>query len=332
MRVARPPPTDAPRLVTVVSTEEEFDWNGPFRRENTGVEAARHLHHGQAVFDAAGVAPTYVVDFPIATTAASVEVLRAVHDAGRCEIGAHLHPWVTPPHEESVGVRNSFSGNLPAELERRKLEVLCDAIERSFGVRPRTYQAGRYGLGAATAAALEALGFDVDASASPGFDYSRDGGPDFSAMSCDPFWFGERRPLLALPMTGGIVGALPAGRVEVYRTLATPGLRWTHALGALARLRLLERLRLSPEGVDFGALRRLVKALLDDGVRVFVLGLHSPTFLPGSTPYVRDERELQEFLGRLRRFYDLFLGELGGRPLTASQARRELLERCPPRP
>jgi hypothetical protein len=324
------PVGEAPLIATLVSTEEEFDWNGPFDRAATSVRSAAHLHRGQRVFDELGLRPAYLVDYPIATGSESVAALREIHDGGRCEIGAHLHPWVSPPHEEPLSPRYSFPGNLPRELERRKLEHLVAAIEGSFGVRPRTYQAGRYGFGAATAEALEDLGFEVDASASPGFDFRGEDGPDYSELSPQAFWFGGRRPLLALPVTGAFVGFWRLSPARLYRAAQSPALRWSHLGGLLARARAVERIRLSPEGFALSELQRLTRSLLERGVRVFVFSWHSPSLMPGCTPYVRDERDLEAFLSTCRRYYEYFLGELGGRHVTPLEMRAALLERSPP--
>ena len=87
-----------PTLFVVVDTEAEFDWAKPFRRDLNTVEAADHLGRGQAVFDRYGLKPLYVVDYPIATNPKSVARIRDILERGACEIGAHLHPWTTPPY------------------------------------------------------------------------------------------------------------------------------------------------------------------------------------------------------------------------------------------
>ncbi|MCC7014014.1 MAG: polysaccharide deacetylase family protein [Planctomycetes bacterium] len=325
-----PTPANAPAhpagltLLTVISTEEEFDWSAPFGRENTSVSAIQAVRHGQAVFDSCGVRPVYVVDYPVASNPQSAATLREILESGRCEIGAHLHPWVTPPFEEDVNPRNSFPGNLPHALERRKLIEVVHALERAFGIVPRAYQAGRYGVGPATSDLLEELGFEVDFSSSPGFDFSREGGPDFSQLRSVTHWSGRKRSVLSVPMSGAIVGAIPTGRVAVHRLASSELLRWTGFGSVVARLRLAERVRLSPEGFDDAALARLVQHLLDDGVRVFAFGLHSPSFMPGCTPYVTNAAELARFLDRIRRFYDFFLGDLGGRHVTPSELHLEM--------
>src|SRR3546814_17978186 len=53
------------RFMLFVDTEEEFDWNAPFRRTGHGVTALQGMERGQAYFAAAGVQPVYVTDYPV---------------------------------------------------------------------------------------------------------------------------------------------------------------------------------------------------------------------------------------------------------------------------
>src|SRR5687768_14349661 len=96
-----------PTLMVVVDTEEEFDWSAPFSRDATSVTAMRHIDRAQRLCESAGVAPTYVIDYPIARQPLGYEAISAWARDGRCQLGAHLHPWVTPPFEEDVCGRNS---------------------------------------------------------------------------------------------------------------------------------------------------------------------------------------------------------------------------------
>jgi hypothetical protein len=84
--------------------------------------------------------------------------------------------------------------------------------------------------------------------------------------------------------------------------------------GVLARSGLLERIRLTPEGVDLAANIRLARNLYDQGCRIFSFTYHSPSLVPGMTPYVSSERELATFLACMDRFFAFFRKELGGRP------------------
>jgi hypothetical protein len=62
--------------------------------------------------------------------------------------------------------------------------------------------------------------------------------------------------------------------------------------GVLARLGLLERVPLTPEGVGLSAALRAIDAAIADGLPVLVFSFHSPSLLPGHTPYVRDNEAL----------------------------------------
>ncbi|MHC4549815.1 MAG: polysaccharide deacetylase family protein [Planctomycetota bacterium] len=307
-----------PSLCVIVDTEEEFDWSGGFRRENTSVRNIAAVPRVQEVFDEFGIRPTYVVDYPVATRPEGIAPLREIADSGRAEIGAHLHPWVNPPHEEEVNARNSYPGNLPRDLEARKLRELGDAIEAAFEVRPRVYRAGRYGIGPNTGAILEEQGYEVDVSVCPHLDFGADGGPDFLGADCAPYWFGSGRRLLELPRSAAYVGFLRSWAGLLRR------LNWWILPGLLSRTGALTRLTLAPEARAPEDMRRLTRDLHRRGHRAFLLDFHSPSADIGHTPYVRSEADLAAFLDRCRRYCEFFLDEMNGRPTTPLELKREL--------
>ena len=302
--------------MVIVDTEEEFDWSAPLSRANRSVNSVAAQSAAHEVFANYGVVPTYVVDYPVAVTESSISVLTDLLKAGVCEIGAHLHPWVNPPDVEDVNAFNSYPGNLPADLEREKLEVLSAAIENNIGFRPRVYKAGRYGLGFNTAAILEETGYDVDLSVVPYTSFAADGGPDYRTFGASPYWFGAKRKLLEIPLTCGFAGVLAASGPRSFPALSSDLGMKSRLPGIAARLRLLERIRLTPEGIDHAAHRRLINSMLAEGHRVFAMAYHSPSLQPGNTPYVRDKADLKAFLGTLRWTLDYFLNEIGGKATT----------------
>jgi hypothetical protein len=319
------PPEVPPILTVVIHTEEQFDWDKAHDRNATAVSHMRSIDRAQRLFEEYGIVPNYVVDYPVASQEEGFGPLKPYVDDNKATVGAHLHPWVSPPHEEKVIRRNTYPGNLPAALEREKLRLLTERITESFGVKPKTYLAGRYGFGPNTAAALEDLGYEVDISPAPPIDFSSDGGPDYSGYSSHPFWFDERRKLLGLPSTGAYVGLLRRGGTPLYKLMTAPALRFAHLPGICSRLRLMERVRLSPEDYTEPELRRLTLSLLGRGLRVFVFGFHSPSLEPGHTPYVRNAAALEDFLNRCRRYFDFFFAEVEGKGMHPIEI-RNLLE------
>jgi hypothetical protein len=323
------PASAPPALITVIDTEEAFDWAAPFDPASRSVEHMAAIGRVQAIFDAQGVVPCYLVSYPIVAQQAGYRPLAPYLEAGRAIIGAHLNPWVTPPHAEAVSARNSYPGNLPPPLEAAKLAALAARVERALGIRPTLYKAGRHGKGPSTEGILEAQGFEVDLSPAPPTDCRADGGPDYRHESPRPFWFGRGRRLLCLPGTGAFVGAAAALGPALQPLLERRRVAWLRPVAIASRLRLLERLRLTPEGFTLAEMLRLTRALLARGQRTFVLSFHSPSVVPGNTPYVRSDAELAAFLGRLRGFLAWFCHDLHGRFITPHALKAEL-ERLPP--
>jgi len=314
-------------LSVIVDTEEEFDWTRPFSRDSTATTAiaAQPLAHAR-VFDRLGIVPTYVIDWPVATTKPAYTTLKALMDQGRCEIGTHLHPWVSPPHVEEVNVHNSYTGNLPPELELEKLRLLTQAIAENFGRNPTVFKAGRYGLGRGTAAALARLGYLIDASVVPHTSFGADGGPDFTGYDNTPFWFGaDDAPLLELPVTTAYCGWLGSQGSWLHPALASAAARALRLGGIAARTRALERIRLTPEGCGAQDMKRLVKSLARSGNQVFTLTYHSPSLVPGHTPYVRSQADLEAFLGAIAGICEFFRDELGGIFMSASKLRQAMI-------
>ena len=326
--IARLPQSETPQLIVVVDMEAEFDWSGPLSRAATSVKSVRCEVNSQRIFERYMIMPVYVVDYAVASQADGYQPLTELLDDGRCIIGAHLQPWANPPFLENVDDRrNSYAGNLPEALERDKLASLVEMIERNLKVRPRVYRAGRFGVGPATAVNLARFGFDVDTSVVPYTDFrGEDGGPDFRRCGGDPYWFGPDNRLLEIPLTVDYTGAFSSLGPRFYGTISQGRHRRAlHLPGVMARLHLLDRIRLSPEGIEFEEMRRLTRSLIRRGQRLFNFTYHSPSFQAGNTPYVQSSADLQRFIDKIERYFDFFFGELGGRATTPHEVRELLL-------
>ncbi|ANY21195.1 hypothetical protein A6F68_02703 [Tsuneonella dongtanensis] len=288
------------RVLLTVDTEEEFDWSGPFTRDRHGLTHVPAIARFQEFCEGLGVSPVYLVDWPIATNALAVEIIGDAVRARRAEVGIQLHPWVNPPFDEEISVRNSFAGNLPPELERAKFMALRDRIEQAFEVQPLIYRAGRYGLGPQTAGLLRDAGVAIDTSVRANYDYSAQGGPDYRNHPLEPYWVDSARTLLELPLTTVYFGLLRRQGRLIQRVAA----HMPHLPGILSRLGLVERIALTPEGVTASEAIKGIDMALDDGLPILVLSFHSPSLAPGNTDYVRDARDLDRLYDWLRRVYD----------------------------
>lgn len=277
------------RVLLTIDTEEEFDWRAPFRREGYGLSHVAAIPRFQSFCERIGARPVYLVDWPVVHDARAVEVIGDAVRRGTAEVGVQLHPWVNPPFEEQLSAPNSFAGNLPQALEAAKFMALRDRVATAFARAPQIYRAGRYGLGPNTAAMLRQAGIPIDTSVRPLFDYSVDGGPDYSNHPLAPYWVDPERALLELPLTSTYWGPLRRLGPLIHRVQR----HVPTFFSGFSRLGLLERIALTPEGVSAAEALRGIDLSLDAGLPVLVLSFHSPTLAPGHTPYAQTEAQVE---------------------------------------
>jgi len=305
-----------PLLIVVVDTEEEFNWAKPPDSAETSVSHMESLHLTHDICTQYGVSPCYVIDYPIASQKLSADILNGYLAKHQCEIGAHLHPWVNPPIEEQLSSRNMYPGNLPKDLEYRKLKTLRDMIEQQFGNKPNTYKAGRYGFGKNTLDILKQLGFSIDLSFCPPIDHSADGGPDYSDNNSEPFIFKDS-DILEIPISGSFTGIMGKYSKPVFNI--SQRFEKIRMPGILSRTNVLDRLILSPEGYTPEEHIKVVKYLYKKGQRVFTWSFHSPTVVPGNTAYVTNKVQQQNYLDCFKRFFDYFFNQLNGSATTPTE-------------
>jgi hypothetical protein len=281
------PATFGTRFLVFADVEEEFDWGRPPSRTNRATSAMAAFPQAHCRFADHGTGLVCMADHPIATDPRAVDILRRVVEDGRSAIGTQLHAWVTPPYADAQP-GDSFPGNLPRALEAAKLDTITAAVASAFGTTPLIYRAGRYGIGPHTAALLMARGYRLDSSVRAGYDYATDGGPDFSRLGNRAFRLGG---LVELPASTVFTGALRRGGAALYRALG----QVPRGRGAFAHAGLLERIALTPEDMPIDAALRAVRTAVAGGERLLTFSFHSPSIVPGHTPYVRDADDLARF-------------------------------------
>lgn len=323
-----------PSLIVTVDTEEEGLWSGRFRtRENT-VKNIAGVPRFQEVCRRYGVRPTYLVDTPVVDDDRAVETLSDYFWKDECEIGAHLHPWCAPPLQEESTERNSFMCNLPELLQREKLERLTDAIEERFGRRPTSFRAGRYGLDIVGARILTTLGYEIDSSVIPFTDYTKHGGQDFRRAPFQPYRVGQddlcraddAGQLLEVPVTVGFGGfTRPTFRTanRLVETCSRGLGRPLHVVGVLDRLNVVRRIKFSPEQANARRMKQLVRAAIANGLPAMVMMLHSSSLMVGGSPYVQDQRELDQLFARLEDVFAYCRHELNMPSHTLTEFARE---------
>jgi len=316
-----------PALLVTLDTEEEGLWSGVFRNSGNTVENTRGIPRFQELCDRYEVPPTYLVDTPVVEDDRSAELLSGYQNDGRCEIGAHLHAWCTPPFEGESSARSSYLCNLPPGLQRAKITHLAEQIAARSGRRPSSFRAGRYGLDATGVRLLAEAGFVADSSVTPLTDHSGDGGPDFERAPTTPYYPSETD--IAVPAAVGAVLEVPVtigfnvhDFARARRIRSHLGRSWlgrAGAVGFLDRLGILRRTVLNPERFDAKRMAQLVDVFLARRSPCAVLTLHSSSLRPGHNPYVPDGRALERLYASLEGVLEHCRGRrrMGAETLTA---------------
>lgn len=280
-------------LIFSVDTEED---NWAPTRDHITVENIRELPHLHAFLRRLGLRTTYFVDYPVAATRWSAEILRSLYNEGGAEIGAHLHPWNTPPLKGGFRQRNTMLKNLPFGLQHAKIERLRNTIEAELQVRPRSFRAGRMGFGSETAAALIRAGFAVDSSVTPFINWKDfDDGPNFVGAPLACYRLGGNGdvrvpvpdgPLCEVPISCGFTARPFEWRSRAHGFLTQPLLRPLKLAGMASRIGLVRQVIGSPETSSLEDLLVLSRCLIDEGLPFIHFFLHSPSLLPGRSPFV----------------------------------------------
>lgn len=321
------------RVAVTVDTEADGQWQHGRPLATANVAAWPPF---QELCRRHGVSPTYLVTSEIAADPAATAFLTPLRGAGELEVGAHLHPWTTPPFADEPGLHqndglHTFPCQVEPDLLRAKLETLTRQVGDAVGVRPTSYRAGRFGIDAAGARMLADLGYVIDSSVTPFTSWVRTvgrpghgGGPDFRGYDARPFRVaGTGAPgLVELPVT-----IMPTYAVTRHS-------RWLreHWHARPARLkghgrRLLPRpqplwLRPRPDYV-LGDLLTLVNEAERAGLQFAVFMFHSSELLAGASPYRPTERDIDVLFALLDGLFDA-LRRRGHGFVTLSDAGRAL--------
>ncbi|MGH7585908.1 MAG: hypothetical protein ACREMH_06655 [Gemmatimonadales bacterium] len=316
-------------VVVTVDTEEDNWFPARDGIRNSNIAGLARL---RAVLDRFALRATFLTTWHVARDRAAMGILLGLRDGHGAEIGAHLHPWNTPPIVEEFGPRTFGWKHLASDLQARKLETLTSAIAEVTGAPPTSFRAGRWSLGPAGATALLRQGYRTDSSVLPySYWYDVEDSPNYYRAPEFPWRVDGARPvespaedgLVEIPPTVGFSRWPWRPWATVDRALQVGPARLFRVAGILARARMIEKLALSPEINSAEHMLALARVAIANGVRVLNVFLHSGAFTSGCTPYVNSSAQLDYFVGELDRFFEglarltpcesLTLGEAGER-------------------
>lgn len=295
------------KMYAIVTIDvEEDDWIG-HRRSGCTTENIREIPVLHRYLDDAGLKPTYLLNYPIATDPYAIDLFKGLMQDGKCEIGTHIHPWNTPPFEEVIDERNSMLCNLPEKLQYDKIRKVHEAIKDKLKTEPVSFRAGRWAFDEIVGRNIHRLGYTVDSSVTAYVDWSCYMGPDFSDIPPDPYTLplrdahgNQNGSLLEVPASVGYIQKNQHYCNELYKVVKKPYLDKIKILGLLNGLKILNKVWLSPEICDLRGMIKLIERYRSDGQRIINMTLHSNSMVCGLNPFVIEKNDLIKFKDKLR--------------------------------
>ena len=259
----------------------------PLAFEGVRVGIVERLH---PLFVAMGAKPTYLLSPELLRDGPCVERLGALEG---CELGAHLHGELAEPGAFEPEITDAVQRDYPLEVERAKLRSLTEGFGRAFGRAPRSFRAGRFGVGPHTLGLLDDLGYAVDSSVTPYVDWS-----DVSAGLS--FLHAPTQPYHADPSDAGRPG--DSRLLEVPVTIRPSALSRWPLLGRHVEPRWLRPTRTRGETLIAIARDAIADARRANPERPVVLNamFHNVEVVAGTSPYAATDAQALRILDRLR--------------------------------
>jgi hypothetical protein len=130
-------------LAVSIDVEEEGLFTNRYDTGDAPVNNVGSLRLLDPVFRDYGIRPTLLVSYQVARSLYCRELLLELRDRWHGEIGAHLHPWNTPPLDRLPYPEPVPSELIPKDLLAAKLDALIGSISE-MGVEPVSFRMGRF--------------------------------------------------------------------------------------------------------------------------------------------------------------------------------------------
>jgi hypothetical protein len=307
------------QLIITIDTEADDQWQrrGPVTTENIAF-----IPPFQDICTRHGFPPTYLCTHDVVSDPAFDQVLVPFERQGLAEIGAHLHPWTTPPLDQywdQTDRANAYASEIPTDLFRRKLETLTAALEARCGRRPTSYRAGRWGFSAAHTQILLDLGYIVDCSVTPLLSWgdagARERGQDYREAPARPYfmaWGDPGRPgassLIEVPVTvlqtNGLMRRSPVLTEWYRRSRKHSVAKGLNRLFRVAPQWFRPFQDMTPDRLMdvFRAARRL-------DLPIIQMAFHSSELMPGASPHNPGPEDVRRLLAKLDDVFSQLSGE-----------------------
>jgi hypothetical protein len=319
-----------PTLFTMtVDTEEEWEWGSGWPTTDLSVTNIGQLPRFQGVCSRYGVATTYFTDQAVLDNPEARQIVLELSKRERVEIGMHIHPWNTPPLDESgpVTPRKTFLHNLPEKLILAKLNSVHGRFVQN-GLEPTSFRGGRYSSYGKIHDFLRDKRFLADASVVPYTTWSDDGAPDYREWDLQPVRVPPRhlseQPLWVIPLTLGFTRRPFHFWRKCYALIEKSWLGRLRLIGMAERLGVVRKSWLNFEDPLGEGMLTFLKLLRRLKLPCICLTVHSSSLVAGKGPYTRTQADENRLFAQLEEVFGTLAKWPEFQPATVSEVAVQL--------
>lgn len=311
-------------FIITIDTEGDNLWV-PYQTETGYREIttrnALYLQRFQDLCEKHGFKTTFLTNHEMATS----DDYRRFAEKGlrkkTLEIGLHTHTWNMPPDYPlpyNPDGNNAYAGDYPYDVLKEKVTRLTNLLRENFQCDVTSHRGGRWYLDNNLCQILDACGYIVDCSETPGLTWSslignKIYGNDYTDYSDDVHVMDEfQSDMLQVPPTIIEAGPLEFGKFYSAREIVTKIKK--------------KKIWLRPNGSNLNDLIYIVNRQSEAG-KYLEFMIHSSELMPGGSPTFKNKASIE----RLYRHMEIVFSrieELGYEGITLSDYAREYSDRA----
>jgi len=288
---------DSLQVVVSVDVEEDGLGCGRYPRIPPGLTNVAALQRLEFLPRDFGLPLTLLATYPVVMDDACASLLRRWRESLGAEIGAHLHPWNTPPFSDG---KMEGDGKL-TPLDAEKMAILRAAVMDRAGGEAHSFRMGRFAVSEALFDDVQRAGFQRESSVVPYHvtsgtleAYSASSRPYCLRPATDSASALWEIPLTTLPICSS------AGRGLAFVTRSASRRPWQAGLQrAFQRVGVVG---VHPAWFSLPMMCWAARMQVARGGRLIHIFLHSSELLPGCVPAYPTEQSVQALVNRLSAF------------------------------
>lgn len=279
-------------FIITVDTEGDNLWRYHDGKK-INVKNAEYIEPFQVMCQQFNFKPVYLVNYEMAECDLFVNQSREWLSNGNCEIGLHLHAWNNPPFHRLEGRYKGqpYLIEYPKEIMEDKFRIIYNLLCERYNQPPLSHRAGRWAMNEDYFSILNKFGIRIDCSYTPliNWEHSKGrtmGGSNYKNVSLQPSCIDG---IFEVPMTVRMTD-VPSHRPWYKR---------------FRRERLPRNIWMRPAMQSLNDLESLVDMIEAEPQTDYIeFMIHSSELMPGGSPYCRTDKDVREFLSKIRKIFE----------------------------